>query len=57
MASNNLQNKFIQNYGIEILKRKEKYRYTLRTDSTFCGDMAIWEQETGELNQVAVYGG
>ena len=26
MASNNLQNKFIQNYGIEILKRKEKYR-------------------------------
>jgi hypothetical protein len=23
MASNNLQNKFIQNYGIEILKRRE----------------------------------
>ena len=22
-----------------------------------CGDMAIWEQETGELYQVAVYGG
>ena len=30
---------------------------TLRTDSTFCGDMAIWEQETGVLYQVAVYGG
>jgi hypothetical protein len=29
---------------------------TLRTDSTFCGDMAIWEQETGVLYQVAVYG-
>jgi hypothetical protein len=27
MASNNLQNKFIQNYGIEILKRREKYRW------------------------------
>ena len=27
MASNNLQNKFIQNYGIEILKKKEKYRW------------------------------
>ena len=27
------------------------------TDSTFCGDMAIWEQETGVLYQVAVYGG
>jgi hypothetical protein len=26
MASSNLQNKFIQNYGIGILKRKEKYR-------------------------------
>jgi len=30
---------------------------TLRTDNTFCGDMAIWEQETGVLYQVAVYGG
>jgi hypothetical protein len=30
---------------------------TLRTDSTLCGDMAIWEQETGVLYQVAVYGG
>jgi hypothetical protein len=28
-----------------------------RTDSTFCGDMAIWEQETGVLYQVPVYGG
>ena len=27
IASNNLQNKFIQNYGIEILKRKEKCRW------------------------------
>ena len=27
-----------------------------RTDSTFCGDMATWEQETGVLYQVAVYG-
>jgi hypothetical protein len=26
MASNNIQNKFIQNYGIEILKRRGKYR-------------------------------
>jgi hypothetical protein len=26
-------------------------------DSTFCGDIAIWEQETGMLYQVAVYGG
>ena len=30
---------------------------TLCTDSTFCGDMSIWEQETGVLYQVAVYGG
>jgi hypothetical protein len=30
---------------------------TLRTDSTFCGDMAIWEQETGVLYQIVVYGG
>ena len=29
---------------------------TLRTDSTFCGDMGIWEQETGVLYQVHVYG-
>jgi hypothetical protein len=26
-------------------------------DSTFCGDMAVWGQETGMLYQVAVYGG
>jgi hypothetical protein len=30
---------------------------TLRTDSTFCSDMAIWEQETGVLYQIVVYGG
>jgi hypothetical protein len=28
----------------------------LRTDNTFCGDMVIWEQETGVLYKVAVYG-
>ena len=35
MASNNLQNKFIQNYGIEILKRKEKYTCRWETIHSF----------------------
>jgi hypothetical protein len=45
---------FWHNLQIKITTETED---TLRTDSTFCGDMAIWEQETGELYQVAVYGG
>jgi hypothetical protein len=45
---------FWHNFQIKITTETED---TLRTDSTFCGDMAIWEQETGELYQVAVYGG
>jgi hypothetical protein len=39
------------------IKITTEAEHTLRTDSTFCGDMAIWEQETGVLYQVAVYGG
>jgi hypothetical protein len=35
---------FWQNLQIKITTEAED---TLRTDSTFCGDMAIWEQETG----------
>jgi hypothetical protein len=42
------------NLQIKITTEAE---HTLRTDSTICGDMAIWEQETGVLYQVAVYGG
>ena len=45
---------FWHNLQIKITTETED---TLRTDSTFCGDMAIWEQETGVLYQVAVYGG
>ena len=44
----------IHNLQIKITTETED---TLGTDSTFCGDMAIWEQETGVLYQVAVYGG
>jgi hypothetical protein len=33
---------FWHNLQIEITTETED---TLRTDSTFCGDMAIWEQE------------
>ena len=44
---------FRHNLQINIRTEAED---TLRTDSTFCGDMAIWEQETGVLYQVAVYG-
>ena len=44
---------FWHNLQIKITTETED---TLRTDSTFCGDMAIWEQETGVLYQVAVYG-
>jgi hypothetical protein len=39
------------------IKITTEAEHTLRTDSTICGDMAIWEQETGVLYQVAVYGG
>jgi hypothetical protein len=42
---------FWHNLQIKITTETED---TLRTDSTFCGDMAIWEQETGVLYQVAV---
>jgi hypothetical protein len=45
---------FWHNLQIKITTEAE---HTLRTDSTFCGDMAIWEQDTGVLYQVAVYGG
>jgi hypothetical protein len=45
---------FWHNLQIKITTEAED---TLRTDSTFCGDMTIWEQETGVLYQVAVYGG
>jgi hypothetical protein len=45
---------FWHNLQIKITTEAED---TLRTDSTFCGDMAIWEQETGVLYEVAVYGG
>jgi hypothetical protein len=45
---------FWHNLQIKITTETED---TLRTDSTFCGDMAIWEQETGVLYQVVVYGG
>ena len=45
---------FWHNLQIKITTEAED---TLRTDSTFGGDMAIWEQETGVLYQVAVYGG
>jgi hypothetical protein len=44
---------FWHNLQIKITTEAE---HTLRTDSTFCGDMANWEQETGVLYQVAVYG-
>jgi hypothetical protein len=39
---------FWHNLQIKITTETED---TLRTDSTFCGDMAIWEQETGVLCQ------
>ena len=45
---------FWHNLQIKITTEAE---HTLRTDSTFCGDMAIWQQEAGVLYQVAVYGG
>jgi hypothetical protein len=45
---------FWHNLQIKITTETED---TLRTDSTFCGDMTIWEQETGVLYHVAVYGG
>jgi hypothetical protein len=45
---------FWHNLQIKITTEAED---TLRTDSTFCGYMAIWELETGVLYQVAVYGG
>ena len=45
---------FWYNLQIKITTEEE---VTLCTDSTFCGDMAIWEQETVVLYQVAVYGG
>jgi hypothetical protein len=45
---------FWHNLHIKITTEAED---TLRRDSTFCGDMTIWEQETGVLYQVAVYGG
>jgi hypothetical protein len=41
----------------DILAQPPDQEDTLRTDSTFCGDKAIWEQETGVLYQFAVYGG
>jgi hypothetical protein len=37
---------FWHNLQIKITTEAED---TLRTDSTFCGDMTIWEQETGVL--------
>jgi hypothetical protein len=40
---------FWHNLQIKITTETED---TLRTDITFCGDMAIWEQETGVLYQV-----
>jgi hypothetical protein len=43
---------FWHNLQIKITTETEDI---LCTDSTFCGDMAIWEQETGVLYQVAVY--
>jgi hypothetical protein len=43
-------------YNLQI-KITTEAEDTLRTDSTCCGDMAIWEQETGVLYQVPVYGG
>ena len=43
---------FWHNLQIKITTETED---TLRTDSTLCGDMAIWEQETDVLYQVAVY--
>jgi hypothetical protein len=45
---------FWHNLQIKITTEAED---TLRTDSTFCGDMTTWEQETGVLYQVAVHGG
>jgi hypothetical protein len=45
---------FWHNLQINITTETED---TLRTDSTFCGDMAICEQERGVLYQVVVYGG
>jgi hypothetical protein len=45
---------FWHNLQIKITTEKDD---KLRTDNTFCGDMAIWEQETGVLYKVAVYGG
>jgi hypothetical protein len=33
--------------GHQQIKITTETEDTLRTDSTFCGDMAIWEQETG----------
>jgi hypothetical protein len=45
---------FWHNLQIKITTEAEE---TLRTDSTLCDDMTIWEQETGVLYQVAVYGG
>jgi hypothetical protein len=44
---------FWHNLQIKITTETED---KLRTDNTFCGDMAIWEQETGVLCKVAVYG-
>ena len=37
------------------IKIKTETEDTLRTDSTLCGDMVIWEQETDVLYQVVVY--
>jgi hypothetical protein len=48
-----LEMMFWHNLQIKITTEAE---HTLRTDSTFCGDMDIWEHETGVLYQVAVYG-
>ena len=45
---------FWHNLQIKITTEAE---HTLCTYSTFCGDMAIWQQEAGVLYQVAVYGG
>jgi len=44
----------LYNLQIKITTEAED---TLCTDSTFCGNMTIWEQETGVLYQVVVYGG